>query len=88
MRIEKRIRNLEAKLTPERITLCFDDGTTREIQGPRGFLLKLWPGLSGATLDPDQAEQLDLIRRSIAAEEPGGGHLVELLRALMPDSAS
>jgi hypothetical protein len=38
----------------------------------------------GANLSSDQAAQLDLIGKSVAAREPGGGHMVELLRALHP----
>jgi hypothetical protein len=40
-------------------------------------------GLSGERLDPQQAEQLDLIQGCVSVEEPGGGHLIEMLRALM-----
>ena len=66
----------------EPIVLTFADGSRRELCGPRGFLLKLFAGLSAERLDPQQAEQLDWIRRCVSVEEPGGGHLIEMLRAL------
>ena len=28
--------------------------------------------------------QLDLVRKSVYAREPGGGHMVELLRSVLP----
>jgi hypothetical protein len=65
------------------IVLTFADGSRRELRKPGGFLLKLLAELSGERLDPQQAEKLDLIQRCVSIEEPGGGHLVEMLRALM-----
>jgi hypothetical protein len=37
----------------------------------------------GGTDNSQQAVQLDLIRESVASEEPGGGHMVKLLRTLL-----
>ena len=37
----------------------------------------------GANISPEHAAQLDLIRRSTSAIEPGGGRLVELIRYCM-----
>lgn len=37
--------------------------------------------LGGGT--PQQEKHLDLIRRSVGSSEPGGGHLVDLTRALL-----
>ena len=39
--------------------------------------------LGGRALTPGQAADLELIRRSIKVEESGGGHMVELLQALL-----
>jgi|SRR6516162_4709859 len=85
LRIDQRIRRLEARLSPGRITLYFEDSSAKQIHGQRGFLLKLFPGLNGGDLSPVQAKQLDLIRQSTSAQEPGGAHLCDLLRALLPE---
>lgn len=88
MRLEKRIRALEVKMITDPVTLFFADGSTREICGRGDSLLHLFTGLGGeADLSPAQAEQLDLIRRSVRVQEPSG-HLVQLLRCLdMPAGA-
>src|SRR5215467_2059646 len=77
MRLETRLRALEGRMISSPVILHFADGSTRELRGPRGFLLKLFSGLSGGELTPEQAEQFDLIRRCSSVEEPGGGHLAE-----------
>lgn len=81
--LKSRIQRIEAKMISEPVVLTFADGSNRELRGSRGFQLKLFAGLSGEQLDSQQAEQLDLIRRCASVEEPGGGHLIEMLRALM-----
>jgi len=84
MSLERRIRALEVRLITDPVILYFADGSTREIHGRGDFVLGLFCGaLGGADLAPWQAEQLDLIRRSVGAEEPGGGHMVELLRCAL-----
>jgi hypothetical protein len=83
MKLEKRIRALESKSTTGAVILHFADGSTRQICGRGDFLLSLFPDSSGGqNLSPAQAAQLELIRQSVDAEEPGGGHMIELLRAL------
>ena len=85
MKLEKRLRALEARLIAAPVILIFADGSTEEICGPRYFLLDLFRASSdiGPDLSPVQAEQLDLIRRSVSAQEPGGGHRIELIRLYM-----
>ena len=84
MRLEKRIRALEARLVSDPVILHFADGSTKEIRGRGDFLLDLFCGAcSGADLGSVRGNQLELIRQSIAAQEPGGGHMVELLRSLL-----
>jgi hypothetical protein len=87
LNLEKRIATLESRMRPDSVILHFADGSTKEIHGPRGFLVKLFAGLSGGALDPQQAEQFELVRRCIRAEEPGGGRLIAMLKALMPAPA-
>ncbi len=84
MRIEKRIRALESRMVVDPVVLYFSDGSTRRISGPSDFLLSLMLGaFAGANLSPTQSAQLDLIRQSVAAQEPGRGHMVELLKSLV-----
>ncbi|MGA2144102.1 MAG: hypothetical protein ABSH49_03975 [Bryobacteraceae bacterium] len=87
MKFEKRIRALEARFLGDPVILYFADGSTREICGRGDYLLDLLAGAcGGADLSPSQAEQLELIRESVAAQEPGGGHMIELLR-IVPGQA-
>jgi hypothetical protein len=84
MRLEKRIRALEARMIADPVILHFADGSTEEIRGPGDFLLSFFAGaFGGVELSPAQTAQLQLIRQSVDAEEPGGGSMVELLRALL-----
>ena len=83
MRLEKRVRALETRMIVDPVVLYFRDGSIRTIWGPGDFLLSLMRGACGADVDPGQAAQLELISQSVAAKEPGSGHMVELLRALM-----
>jgi len=82
LKLEHRLRALEASLIAEPVILVFADGSTKRITGPRYFLLDLFCASShrGPDLSPVQAKQLDLIHRSVSAQEPGGGHMVELIR--------
>jgi hypothetical protein len=81
MRLEKRIQALESKLMMDPVVLHFADGSTRNLCGRGDFLLSLLQGAcGGANLRSGQAAQLDLIRQSVYAHEPGGGHMIELLR--------
>jgi hypothetical protein len=73
MNLERRFRALEAKLTM-RVILYFAEGS--KLQGPGDFGLRLFQGVFGADLSPTHAAQLDLIRRSVHSEEPGGGHMI------------
>jgi hypothetical protein len=84
MRLEKRIRALESKMLAVPVTLNFADGSKGEIHGPRNFLLNLFVrACGGADITPAQAEQLGLVRRSTAAEEPSGGRMTELIRCFL-----
>ena len=84
MRIEKRVRALEARFIKDPVVLCFADGSTREIRGHGDFLLSLVAdACRGTDPGPGHAAQLDLIRRSVYAQEPGGGRLTEVIRVLL-----
>ena len=84
MKLERRVRALEARLITDPAVLSFADGSTQEICCRGDYLLRLFQGAcGGADLRPGHAEQLDLIRRSVRAREPGGGHMTEVLRCLL-----
>ena len=87
MRLEKRIHALESRLITDPVVLHFADGSTRKMCGRGDFLLSMALGAcGGADLSSGRATQLDLIRQSVAAQEPGGGHMIELLR-IVPGQA-
>ena len=84
MKLEKRIRLLEARMISVPVVLFFGDGSKRELRGEGGFLVRLLRDVCrGADLSPAQAPQLDLIRRCVGSTVLGGGHLVELLQCLL-----
>lgn len=83
MNLEKRLRALETELTTDALTLTMPDGSTPRLRS-HGYIGRLYSGMFGNTdTDPALAGELDLIRRSVDSKEPGGAHMVELLRALL-----
>ena len=68
MRLEKRVRALEARMLAGPVILYFADGGTREICGRADYLLHLFcAATGGGELSPRQAAELDLIRDSVSA---------------------
>lgn len=66
------------------VILYFADGSTREICGRSDYLLRLLcAACGGEDLSPRQAAELDLVRDSVAAQEPSGGHMTELIRCFL-----
>jgi hypothetical protein len=84
MKLNKRIEGLERMYNEEYAALYFADGITRELRGPRGFLVRLLRAMYRPEVaTPQQAEELELIRDCIGARESNGAHLVELARVMM-----
>lgn len=82
--LERRVRDLEARIVATQVTLYFADGKTRHICGDTSYLIDLLILANGRhELSPRQAEDLDLIRRCIASKEANGGHMIELIQCLM-----
>ena len=82
MKLKRRIEALEMGLITDPTILTMPDGRTVTITGPGDYMVRLLGVVfRGAT--PAQAAQLDLIRRSTEISEPGGGHMAELVRALL-----
>ena len=83
MKLERRIQALEKKMISEPVVLIFEDGSTQEIHGPKHFLLDLFVATrKPSALTPEQAVQLELVRKSVGAREPGGGRMTEVIRCL------
>lgn len=84
MRLEKRLRALEARLISSPVMLYFADGSTRALCGGSDLLVRqLQTVCRGADLTPGQSAELALIDECVRSEEPGGGRMVELLRCLL-----
>jgi len=84
VKLEKRLRALERRMLSDPVVLFFADGTTQELHGTKDFLLRLSSDLCrGVNLSAEQTAQLDMIRDSVAAQEPGGGHMIEVVRCAL-----
>jgi len=82
--LRRRLAALERRLISEPTLLIMPDGSTASIPGRGDYLLTLLAvAAGGANISPEQAAQLDLIRRSNSAIEPSGGRLVELVRCCL-----
>jgi hypothetical protein len=82
--VRRRLEALEARTSTEAVRLIFADGSSTEIRGPNNFVLDLFSSLQqGAEIGPLRAAQVEMIRRSVDAREPGGSRLVEVLRMLL-----
>ena len=84
MSIKRRVERLEHRLLSEPVVLIMPDGATHELHGPTNFLFRLFDrAICGADLNRAETLQLDLIRRSVHAQEPGNARFVELIRCLL-----
>jgi len=82
--LRRRLAALEKVLISEPTLLMMPDGRTASIPGRGEYLLKLFVvAARGASISPEQAAELDLIRQSTGAIEPSGGRLVELIRCCL-----
>ena len=80
MNLRRRLAALEKRLISEPILLMMPDNSTASIPGRVDLLNLLVVAARGVDIGPEQAERLDLIRRSTSAIQPDGGRLVELIR--------
>lgn len=84
MNVEKRLRALETRFIRNPVILYFADGSSRELRGEGDFLMRLLgDAIRGTNMTPGRTAQLDLIRQSVSAKEPGGGHLTELVKSFL-----
>jgi hypothetical protein len=82
-RFEKRIQSLEQALQLEPTVLFFADGSTAELRGSLHFGRLCRAMGDEKSASPDEQAALGLIRRSVRCQEPGGAHMIELLRAIL-----
>ena len=80
--VERRIQALEARLSSAPVILHFADGSTQELRGPKYFLLDLICAAGREDISASQAAQLEAVRKSLWAEEPGRGRSTEVIRIL------
>lgn len=84
VKLHRRIEALEKGLISEPTILLMPDGSTVSINGPGDYLADLMgTAFGGENISPKQVEQLEMIRRCKGSKEPGGAHLVDLIRAFL-----
>ena len=84
MRLEQRVRALEARFHADPVILYFADGSTKEICGRADYLLNLFcAACYGGDLSPRQAAELDLIRDSVGEGGASCAHMTQLIRCFL-----
>jgi hypothetical protein len=83
MNMEKGVEALEARLPFDPITLLFEDGSSAKLAERSDYVMRL----CGAFCRGEHSPKLDLIARSVSSEEPGGGHILDLIRAVLNSPA-
>jgi hypothetical protein len=84
MKLNKRLEALEAALINEPTLLRMPDSSVASIPGRGDHLLRLFDvAIGGEAISREQAAELDLIRQSTGSREPGGGHMVNLIRCFI-----
>jgi len=84
MRLEQRIRALEARFHADPVILYFADGSTKEICGRADYLLRLFcAACYGGELSPRHAAELDLIRNSVGEGGASCAHMTQLIRCFL-----
>jgi hypothetical protein len=79
MNIKRRLELLEKRLISEPIVLLMPDGRTETLRGRRYFTLDLFK----RACNKERTRDLELIAQSVSSIEPGGGHMLDLVRAVL-----
>ena len=77
--MRRRLEALEEQLTSEPIVLLMPNGRTETLSGQNDYVLDL---LSRAVRG-DRTPEMGLVAQSVSSVEPGGAHMVDLVRALL-----
>lgn len=81
MSLLNRILKLESQFVQEKTRLIMPSGEIVTLTGRGDFILQLAGAMVKGVLTPEQKRQARLIGASTSIEEPGGGHMLELVRA-------
>jgi hypothetical protein len=76
IQLRRRLEALEKGFTSEPIILLMPDGRSEAL---RGDVLNLFSRAGRG----DRTPEMDLIARSVSSIEPGGAHMIDLVRALL-----
>jgi hypothetical protein len=77
--LRRRLEALEQDFTSEPILLLMPDGRTETLPGHNDYVLNLL----GRAVGEDRTPEMDLVARSVGSTEPGGAHMIDLVRALL-----
>jgi hypothetical protein len=77
--LRRRLEALEKQLASEPILLLMPDGRTETLPGQNDYVLDLlWHAVRG-----ERTPEMHLVAQSISSSEPGGAHMIDLVRALV-----
>ena len=79
MNLKRRLKVFEKGLISEPITLVMPNGNTVTLRGGGDYALDL----VARACRGDRTPEIELVAHSISSTEPGGGHLVDLARAIL-----
>jgi hypothetical protein len=78
--LRRRLEALEKNLSSgDLIVLLMPDGRTETLPGHNDYVLNLL----GRAVGEDRTPEMDLVARSVGSTEPGGAHMIDLVRALL-----
>ena len=78
--LRRRLEALEKNLSSgDLIVLLMPDGRTETLPGHNDYVLNLL----GRAVGEDRTPEMDLVARSVSSTEPGGAHMIDLVRALL-----
>jgi hypothetical protein len=84
LKIHRRIETLEKRLITEPTLLTMEDGSIETILAPRDHRLNIFVNMRHpANLTRKQASSLELVKRSIRSEEPGGAGMINVIRVML-----
>jgi hypothetical protein len=79
MNLKRRLRKLERGFITEPIILQMPDGRRVTLRGRGDYGLELL----ARAVRGELTSEIDLVSRSASSVEPGGGHLLDLARAIL-----
>jgi hypothetical protein len=77
--LHRRLEALEKQFTSEPILLKMPDGRIETLPGYNEYVLDLVARAGRG----DRTPEMELIAQSIGSAEPGGGHMIDLVRAFL-----